>query len=67
MLGIGLAILCASMVIDVVTIPPSIHLRWVRLLVAIVLAVIVSYLFGWGRAPLVIPFLPTIPFGGMQF
>ena len=66
-LGIGLAILCALLVIAAITIPPWFHPGWVRLIAAIVLAVVVSYIFGWGRAASVIPFLPTIPFGGIQF
>jgi hypothetical protein len=66
-LGIELAILCALLVIAAITIPPWFHPWWVRLIAAIVLAVVVSYVFGWGRAPSVIPFLPTIPFGGIQF
>jgi hypothetical protein len=66
-LGIGLAILCALLVIAAITIPPWFHPWWVRLIAAIVLAVVVSYVFGWGRAPSVIPLLPTIPFGGIRF
>jgi hypothetical protein len=65
--GIVLAILCALLVIAAITIPSWFRPWWVRLIVAIVVAVVVSYIFGWGRAPSVIPFLPTIPFGGIQF
>ena len=66
-LSIGLAIMCALLVIAAITIPPWFHPWWVGLIAAILLAVVVSYIFGWGRAPSVIPFLPTIRFGGIQF
>ncbi|MES2092670.1 MAG: hypothetical protein V4531_02505 [Actinomycetota bacterium] len=48
-------------------VPPWVRPWWRRWVVALILALAVSYTFGWGRAPSVIPFLPTIPFGGIQF
>ena len=66
-LGIGLAVMCALLLIAAITIPLWFHPWWVRLIAAILLAIVVSYIFGWRRAPSVIPFLPTIPFGGIRF
>ena len=65
--GVVLAIVCALLVFAAIMVPPWFRPWWVRLIVAVVVAVVVSYIFGWGRAPSVIPFLPTIPFGGIQF
>ncbi|MEO5922119.1 MAG: hypothetical protein ABIQ01_13345 [Pseudolysinimonas sp.] len=66
-LGVGLAIICSGLVFASIVIPPWIRPWWVRAIVAVVVACLAAYIFGWGDAPAPIPFLPTVGFGGIIF
>lgn len=65
--GVVVPVVCAGLVFAAVAVPPWVRPWWIRWVIALLLALIDAYIFGWGRAPSVIPFLPTIPFGGIQF
>ena len=65
--GIAAAIVCAGLIFAAVAVPPWVTPWWVRWSIALVLALIDLYIFGWGNAPSPVPFLPTIGGGGISF
>lgn len=65
--GIVLAVVCAGLIVAAVGVPPWVKPRWIRWIVALLLALIDLYIFGWGNAPSPVPFLPTIGSGGISF
>jgi hypothetical protein len=65
--GIALAIVCAGLIFAAVAAPSWVKPWWIRWVVALLLALIDAYIFGWGNAPSPVQFLPTIGRGGISF
>ncbi|MDQ1543186.1 MAG: hypothetical protein QOK08_824, partial [Actinomycetota bacterium] len=60
------ATMCASMrdfaglIFAAIAVPPWLRPWWIRWIFALLLALIDAYIFGWGDAPSLVSFLPTI-------
>ena len=65
--GVVLAVVSAGLVFAAVALPPWVRPWWIRWVIALLLALIDAYIFGWGNSPLLLPLLPTIGNGGVSF
>jgi hypothetical protein len=56
-LGIALSIICGLAIVAAVVAPPWLWPWWIRVIIAIPLAALDMYYYGWGNAPSIIPFI----------
>ncbi len=60
LVGIVLSIIGGLVVVAALVAPPWLWPWWIRLIIALPLAVFNVYYFGWGNSPSIIPFVPTL-------
>jgi len=65
--GVVFAVVSAGLVFAAVAVPPWVRPWWIRWAIALLLALIDAYIFGWGNSPPLLPLLPTIGNGGVSF
>lgn len=58
--GITISVIGGLFIVAAFVIPPWLWPWWARLIIALPLAALDIYYFGWGNAPSGIPFIPTL-------